>query len=128
MQMPKILVVDDQKGVCRLITEALGGENYQVFAVGGGLEALALLQRIEPDLILLDMNMPGMNGLEVNKEIAVLNPAIPVVMTTAYGDTTLLNKAKEAGIQYFLPKPFDVFELRKLIADTLSLRLKKVHA
>jgi len=61
----KIFVIDDQKGIRAMITEALKEENYQVYSAGGGIEALALLQKIKPDLIILDLKMPGMSGLEL---------------------------------------------------------------
>ena len=123
-----ILVVDDQKGIRNLITEALQEENYRVFSAGGGIEALAFLQKIKPDLIILDMKLPGMNGLEINKEVALLNPKIPVVLMTAYGEISLINKLKEHGIKYFLPKPFDVADLKKLVSSILQPQAKKIHA
>lgn len=128
MKEHTILVVDDQKGIRSLITEALQEESYQVCSAGGGIEALALLQKVKPDLIILDMKLPGMSGLEINKEVALLDPNIPVVLMTAYGDLNKINNLKEHGIKYFLPKPFDIADLNKLVSSILRPQAKKIHA
>lgn len=128
MREQKIFVIDDQKGIRAMITEALKEENYQVYSAGGGIEALALLQKIKPDLIILDLKMPGMSGLELSKEIALLDPAIPVIFMTAYGEIGIVNKLKEQGAKYFLAKPFDVDELKQKVSSILKPQAKKIRA
>ncbi|WP_347489401.1 response regulator [Desulfoscipio sp. XC116] len=116
-----ILVVDDQAGLRRLICETLFGEGYMIDQAAGGLEAVEKLSRNKYRLILLDVKMPGMNGLDTLKEIRKINGDVPVVMMTAYDE---LNIAGDTGygtgpVQH-ISKPFDLDDLRKLVRVNLS--------
>lgn len=124
-----ILIVDDQAGVRRLMAEALKEEDYDALLAANGLEALEVLKSFQPDLMLLDMKMPGMNGLEVFQELKKYDYKTIVVMMTAYGDMELLTQAKKAGITYFLTKPFDINEMRSMLSKLLdSPQNIKAHA
>jgi two-component system response regulator (stage 0 sporulation protein F) len=122
-----ILVVDDQKGIRFMIAEALQ-DIYNVYSASTGVEAIALMQKIKPDLILLDMKMPGMSGLEVNKEVAFLNLNIPIIMISAYSDLNLINKLKNQDIKHFLFKPFDIADLRTMVSNILKPKEERFHA
>ncbi len=119
-EVGKILVVDDQYGVRRLLFETFKEDHHEVIMASNGAEALQLLNNFEPDLILMDMKMPGMNGIEALGKIRALNNPVDVIMMTAYGDTQNMEQAKELGILYYMGKPFDLFELRDRVREILK--------
>ena len=119
--MGKILVVDDQFGVRRLLFETFREDQHEVEMAANGSEALQLLFNFEPDLILMDMKMPGMNGLETLGQIRALDRRVNVIMMTAYGDTQNMEQAKDLGILYYMSKPFDLFELRERVKEILKV-------
>lgn len=114
-----ILIVDDQQGVRRLLYEAFSDEGYHVRMAGGGREALDMLSREKPDLILLDIKMPMMNGIETLKELRKTDPDVQVLMMTAYGDLEVVEAAKKLGVKHYLIKPFDLNEVRLLVKAML---------
>lgn len=119
--LPKqILVVDDQFGIRVLLREVLEREGYTVHLAAGGTEALSLLQRHAPDLVLLDMKIPGMDGLEILARVRRLVPTQRVIMMTAYGELDLVKEASALGAIGHFTKPFDIDELRRSIAQALG--------
>ncbi|MHB1653191.1 MAG: response regulator [Desulfitobacteriaceae bacterium] len=116
----KILVVDDQLGVRRLLFETFREAQYEVQMAANGNEAIELTAEFCPDLLLMDMKMPGMSGIETLRQLRALNIAIRVIMMTAYGDVHNMEQAKELGVIHYLTKPFDLFELRDKVAQILS--------
>lgn len=119
--MGKILVVDDQFGVRRLLFETFREDQHEVEMAANGAEALQLLITFKPDLILMDMKMPGMNGIETLGQIRALDNRVGVIMMTAYGDTQNMEQAKDLGILYYMGKPFDLFELRERVREILTV-------
>lgn len=119
--MGKILVVDDQFGVRRLLFETFREDQHEVEMAANGAEALQLLIAFKPDLILMDMKMPGMNGIETLGQIRALDRRVDVIMMTAYGDTQNMEQAKELGILHYMGKPFDLFELRERVREILTV-------
>jgi len=117
----KILVVDDQFGVRRLLFETFREDQHEVEMAANGVEALQLLATFEPDLILMDMKMPGMNGIETLGKIRASNSSVDVIMMTAYGDTQNMEQAKDLGILYYMGKPFDLLELRERVRNILTV-------
>ncbi|TGE31121.1 response regulator [Desulfosporosinus sp. Sb-LF] len=116
--MGKILVVDDQLGVRRLLFEIFREDQHEVEMAANGTEALKLFIAFEPDLILMDMKMPGMNGIETLKQIRTLDRQVAVIMMTAYGDNPQnMEYSKDLGILYYMDKPFDLFELRERVGE-----------
>jgi len=111
----KILVVDDQFGVRNLLVSIFQDDNHEVKVASNGEEALLSLISFEPDLIMLDMKMPGMNGIETLEQIRSLNTRVAVIMMTGYADTHDMKRANELGILYYMGKPFDLFELRERV-------------
>ena len=114
-----ILVVDDQPGVRRLICEALLDAGHLVEQASSGMEALKRLAQKKYQLILLDIKMPGMNGLETLNEIRKVDSGIPVVMMTAYGELDILERISGKGVNH-ISKPFDLNELRSLVDNVIS--------
>lgn len=113
--MPKILVVDDEPGIINLLREFLRKKNYEVITASGGAEALQKVETDAPDLIILDVRMPGMSGLEVLKEIMRVKKDISVVMATAVTDEEIGRAALQMGAFDYVIKPFDLEQLEKIL-------------
>ena len=120
-EVGKILVVDDQFGVRRLLFETFQEDKHEVVMAEDGAEALQLLIDFKPDLILMDMKMPRMNGMETLKQIRALDCQVGVIMMTAYGDSQNMEQAKDLGILFYMAKPFDLFELRARVREILPV-------
>lgn len=115
--MGKILIADDQLGVRSLLVEIFQDDQHDVKTAENGEEALQLFIDFKPELILLDMKMPVMNGLEALRHIRALDSQVAVIMMTAYGDIETMEAAKNLGILYYIGKPFDLFELREKVRE-----------
>ncbi len=115
----KILIVDDQKGVRRLLEELFNKGEWEVRVAGDGLEAINKVKEMVPDLILMDVKMPNMNGLEATREIRKMNPGIPIIMMTAYGEIEVVKQALDAGVRKCISKPFDIMVLRDMVDNLI---------
>src|SRR5262245_10472663 len=106
--MPKsrILVVDDEAGIRDSLKMTLEYEGYEFLGAATGQEGLALVERESPDLVLLDVKMPGMDGLEVLDRIRVLNDALPVIVVSGHGTISTAVEATKKGAFDFIEKPF----------------------
>jgi DNA-binding NtrC family response regulator len=118
----KILVVDDEKKIRLILTQILEDEGFLVQEVGSGEAAVEDVDNFLPDLILMDQNMPGMNGIETMEEIKSRHPEITVIILTAFGSIPLAVEAIKKGAYDYLSKPFDNEELLILIRRALELR------
>ncbi|MGI6142683.1 MAG: response regulator [bacterium] len=118
--MHRILVVDDQLGIRRLLEEVFRDDCYQVVCAANGEEALVRWEECEPDLVLLDMKMPGMDGLDVLTKVAGKYPHVPVIIMTAYGELHIVEEALNQGARGYVTKPFDVLELRRMVDKLLA--------
>lgn len=115
----KILIVDDQFAIRMLLMEIFQKEGYQTFEAANGLEALELAQRERPDLVLLDMKIPGMDGLDILRKLKEGDPSVQVIMMTAYGELDIVKEAKRMGAKAHFTKPFDIDELKSLVSQWL---------
>ncbi|MDR6225481.1 response regulator [Desmospora profundinema] len=108
----KLLIVDDQYGIRVLLKEVFTREGLEVFQAANGKVALEIIHVEHPDLILLDMKMPGMDGLELLRHLKkeAVNPK--VIMMTAYGELDMVEEATKLGALAHFTKPFDIEELR----------------
>jgi two-component system response regulator (stage 0 sporulation protein F) len=116
----KILIVDDQYGIRVLLDEVFKKEGYTTFQAANGTQALATAQNEQPDLVILDMKIPGMDGLEILKRIKTLDQSIQVIMITAYGELDLIQEAMRLGALTHFTKPFDIDELRQRVENYLT--------
>lgn len=115
--MKKVLIVDDETNVRRLVAATLGGGDYELLQAKDGNEALELARRERPVLILLDIQMPGLDGVEVCKQIKA-DPGLRgtvVVMLTAQTQADARRRASAAGADAFLTKPFSPLQILELV-------------
>jgi two-component system response regulator (stage 0 sporulation protein F) len=98
----------------------LHSEGYSIYQASNGRIALELIQQYQPDLVLLDMKIPGMSGLEILRQIKQQHPEIKVIMMTAYGELNMLNEARDLGALMNFTKPFDIDELRLAVNTELG--------
>lgn len=122
MARKRILCIEDNDSNLRLISRIVEGERHEFLSASDGLTALELARNARPDLILLDINIPGLNGLEVARQLKN-DPglaSIPLIATTAnvlLGDR---ERCLEAGCDEYLPKPLDVRELQGVLRSYLG--------
>ncbi len=118
--MAKILIVDDAEFLRVRITKMLSGDGFEVFEAENGLKALNTYKEVHPDVVLMDVTMPEMDGLSALKEIRKFDPQARVVMLTALGQESVVLEAVKSGARDFIVKPFErervVNAIQKLIA------------
>lgn len=115
-----ILVVDDAADTREVIKDRLESLGYRVLTAANGSEGLEALERHNPQLVLLDVEMPGMNGLEVLKQIRRQEHDVTVVMITAYGTIERAVQAMKSGAYDFIPKPFEPDHIALIVAKALE--------
>jgi FixJ family two-component response regulator len=103
---PTVCLVDDDPSVRRSLSRTLRAAGYEVAAFASAEEFLAAGQGVRPGCLVLDVDMPGVNGLELQERLARENQGIPIVFITAHGDIPMTVKAIQRGAVDFLPKPF----------------------
>jgi DNA-binding NtrC family response regulator len=120
--MSRILVVDDEHNVLTSFQKLLGREGHEVLTASSGEQALQLLAADQPDLMLLDVRMAGLTGLETLKRVREFAPRLPVIIMTAFGTTDTAMDAVKLGAFEYLLKPFEVSTLRVLVQMALTSR------
>ena len=119
---PAILVADDDQVARDLLAEALGAEGYRVRVAGGGEECVRLAEAEPFDIALVDLRMPGLDGLSVLRKLAVMQPDLSVVILTAFATIETAIEAMNAGAHDYLSKPFRMEEIKVVVRRTLELR------
>src|SRR5215467_14372411 len=123
MTEPRVLVVDDEEGPREAIRMILK-PRYQVFTAGSGDEVLAVLPRLRPDVIFMDVKMPRMDGVQLLERVKAVDSDVEVVMITAYASLDTVQRAMRFGALDYLVKPFAPKELREA-AERASARRRK---
>ncbi len=118
--MATILVVDDEQMLCDLMRPALSRHGHVVLTATGGREALELFQQHRPRITLLDLRMPKIDGIEVLKQIRVMDPQASVMMLTGAGSYSLENQARELGVTDFLRKGLSLNVLQRALGRALQ--------
>lgn len=113
--MIKLLIVDDEKGLCNYLKDFFSSRGHKVFIATNAKDALSLVEKESPELVLLDVNMPEMNGLEVLRLIKKNSPQIKVIMVTVSDDEDTKEKAKLFGADEFVRKPFTTDYLQDVV-------------
>jgi len=124
--VPRILIVDDEPLNLDLLRARLLPRGYELVEAGDGAQAVALAEAASPDLVLLDIRMPGMDGLEacrrMKRSAEARKEYLPVVLLTAHEEASVRREGLEAGADEFLSKPFDATELGLRIRNLVALR------
>lgn len=115
-----ILIIDDEQRLVRSLQLALEADSYRIATAFTGSTGIEKALDLLPDLVLLDLRLPDVSGLEVLKQLQLQLPSCPVVMFSAHGDIKVAINAVKSGALDFITKPFDVHELKLLIAHTLE--------
>ena len=125
--MGEILVVEDYDDVRRMLKILLEFENFHVLEAATGSEALDVIRNHQPDVILMDLALPGFDGFETIRRIRAIDgfQNTPIIVLTAYTGPSTYEAALRAGSNYFMAKPIDFDELAALIEDILSGRNPK---
>jgi CheY-like chemotaxis protein len=117
--MPTILVVDDDADTCRNMADLFGDLGYAIDTAEGGDTALEKARQQPYDLGLLDLRMPGMDGLTLCRHLKRLQPPMVTMLVTAYGGSDLDEEARAAGARHVFPKPVDFPRLLALVEKAL---------
>ncbi|HYU36050.1 MAG TPA: sigma-54 dependent transcriptional regulator [Thermoanaerobaculia bacterium] len=120
--MANVLIVDDERPIRRILTVLLQERRHRVAEVGSGQEALDLQPEFKPDLVLLDLRLPGVDGLEILQRMRALAPRLDVIMMTAHGSISSAVEAMRCGAFDYVAKPFDNDELMMIVDRALELR------
>ncbi len=123
-QEARILIVDDEKDLCDILFRMLKKNGFRPIVANDGEKALEMIQLGMPEIVLLDVMMPGMDGMEVLRRSKKLNPSLPVMMFTAYGGIDRAVQAIKEGADDYLSKPVDHGELVDKIRRALGNRLR----
>lgn len=120
-----VLLIDDEEGIIRVGKRLLEKLGYNVIIVGNGKDAVEVVKRTKdtaaaPDLVILDMIMPGMNGSEVFNKIKNINPEIKIILSSGYDIEGRASEIMEKGCESFIQKPFDLSELSQKIREVLD--------
>ncbi len=121
---PLVLIVDDEPAIAELIDQHLAA-SYRTVTAADGAEALAKFRIERPDVVLLDINMPKMDGLQAQQQMHQLDPTVPVVMLTSVQDVNLLATTLKNGAFSYLPKPFNTAYLMHIVAAAVSQRPRR---
>ena len=120
MPLGRILVVDDEPPVREVLTEYFSTEGYAVESAGSGAEALSAVRGGRVDLVLLDVRMPGLDGVQVLRRIREFGSGVPVIMVTANEDVALAKETLKLGAFDYVAKPFDFDYLDRAVAAGLA--------
>jgi two-component system response regulator AtoC len=119
---PSILIVDDDEVMQQTLSDVLKKKGYEVFSVSAGNGALSIVKKNIIDLVLLDMRLPDVDGIEVLKKVKELDTEILVIMMTAYSDVQTAVSAMKSGAYHYINKPFELEELKLLIEKGLETK------
>jgi DNA-binding response OmpR family regulator len=119
---PLVLVADDDKDILQLLRLRLELLGYGVVQAANGVEALELAREEKPALAILDVMMPGLDGLEVARQLRAANSRIPIILLTARIQESDVSAGLDAGADAYLGKPFDVTDLRNKVEELLASR------
>jgi DNA-binding NtrC family response regulator len=118
--MPRLLVIDDEEAICWGLAELGKRLKLDVASASSAEQGLELAERKRPDLILLDVRLPGMDGLTALPRLRELAPAAPIVVMTAHGDLSIAVEAVQQGALDYVAKPFDLAQIERIIERALA--------
>jgi CheY-like chemotaxis protein len=121
-ELKKVLIVDDEETLTWSMAKSLSRDKdkYEVMIANNGREALALLRKERVDLVISDIRMPDINGLDLLVQIKKQHPETRVIIMTAYGSSDVQEEANRRGSVYYVEKPFEISDIRKIIIDLIG--------
>lgn len=120
--MPYVLIADDDTNFREMLSMVLSKEGYQVSGVGSGLEAINLVEKGSVDILLLDLKLPDIEGIEVLKRVKRINPNIPILLISGFGTMESVIEAMKVGAYDFLPKPVDIEYVKLEVAKAIQVK------
>ena len=117
----RLLVVDDEKAIRQMLVIFFGKQGYEVVEADGGEAAIREVKARKPDIVLLDMHMGGMNGVETLKQLRLIHPGLGVIMATGENDDEMVRQAMEQGAYGYVLKPFDFLYLELVVSSKLII-------
>lgn len=123
----RILIIEDDEGMRSLLKDFLEEEGYEIDSVDNGSEAFRKIVKEVYDLIVTDVRMPGLSGLDILPGIRKLQPEAPVIVITAFGDKEVYRRAFERGATAYLEKPIHLENLKNLIQKMVSSKEEVVR-
>jgi len=122
----KILVVEDSPDISRLLEHILGRAGYEVIVVDDGPSGLATFETLQPDLVLLDINLPGISGIDICKQMKTVSSTTPVIMLTVRAESEAIHRGIRAGADAYLSKPFEIAHLIATVEKALQPRIRRI--
>ena len=123
----RILVVDDEPRICHLIEVLLKREGYQIDVSFSGTDALEMLKKYNYQMLITDLKMPGIDGLELIQKAKEQNPEIRTIMVTGYTTVDTAVQSLRHGVDDYITKPFNIFELKKAVKQILHTRQRRLQ-
>jgi DNA-binding response OmpR family regulator len=119
----KILVIDDEQELLAMMKVMLEEKGYQVFCAANGPEGIRINEQENPDLIILDLNMPGMNGIETLLNIRATDANVRVIILTGFGSSDSIRNTAGLNVSEYLSKPFENDALLQVVKNNLPLNM-----
>ncbi|MCK9491694.1 MAG: response regulator transcription factor [Sulfurimonas sp.] len=113
----RVLFVEDEENIARLLKEAIGDSFYSFTIAKDGRDGLEMFEKISPDIVITDINMPNMNGLEMANEIKKINQNIPIIILSAFSDKEKFLGAIDTGVAKYFLKPYEPDEILSYISS-----------
>ena len=127
MKVPEVWVVDDDESIRWVLKKAFLKSSIKVKLFSDGREALRLADEFEPEVIISDIRMPDINGLDLLRQIKKIHPSLPIIIMTAYADLDKAVESFSSGAFEYLPKPFDIEEMLKVVKRAKRKRKDKEY-
>jgi DNA-binding response OmpR family regulator len=115
----KVLLVEDEENIARLLKDAIGDNFHSFIVAKDGIDGIELFLKIKPDIVITDINMPRLDGLDMSKKLKEINSNIPIIILSAFSEKEKLFGAIDVGVTKYFLKPFDPDELLDYI-DSIS--------
>src|SRR5512137_1742909 len=119
MIQASVLIVDDEPSVRQTLSEWMRKKNFQVFEAEGGRQAMEMIQRDDPDIVISDVVMPGMDGIQLLKEAKAVKADTPFLMISGYPSHSIASSVMKNGASDYLPKPFTPEVLTRRVSRTI---------
>jgi len=117
-----ILIIDDEIPICELMDEFLSQQGHQVSTAIDGKDGISKFKKLRPEVVILDIRMPGIGGIDVLRRIRMIDTNVVVIMLSAFGDFHTIQESMHSGANYYMEKPLDFKELLKILHDTKGVK------